>query len=150
MSTTKPIPFHIELRRLFRGGESREDSLKLGVVGVEKPAAFIIASDLYSRPRIVQHDSHGDLNLHDDLIDALAIHCFNLMASAISDGDGESGWWTIPDISTFIRIHFSYKEAAEITTELARHASDGPPVTSVCMVVNDDDALDAVPFPLPI
>ncbi len=139
-STTLPakIPFHIEMRRLYRGGEWLEHELSFGVVGVEKPASVIVASDNYADPVITERLGRGGLELADPIVDALAVKCFRLMSGKIIEHDGDSGWWTIADVRCWVRHGFSCDDAGRILKELSRHVQPGMSVRSSCLVADDD------------
>ncbi len=132
------IPFHIEMRRLYRGGERLEHELSFGVVGVEKPASVIVASDNYADPVITERIGRGGLELGDRVLDALAVKCFRLMSGKIIEHDGDSGWWTIADVSRWVQHGFSRADAAQILKELSRHVQPGMTVRSTCLVADDD------------
>ncbi len=132
------IPFHIEMRPLYRGGERLEHELSFGVVGIDKPASVIVASDNYADPAITERLGRGGLELADSVVDALAVKCFRLMSGMIIDYDGESGWWTIADVSRWVRHAFSRVDAEQILKELSRHVTPGMTVRSTCLVADDD------------
>jgi hypothetical protein len=132
------IPFHIEMRRLYRGGDRVEHELSFGVVGVEKPASVIVASDNYADPVITERCGRGGLELSDRVVDTLAVKCFRLMSGLIIEHDGDSGWWTIADVSRWVRHGFSGADAEQILKELSRHVQPGMTVRSTCLVADDD------------
>ncbi len=132
------IPFHIEMRRLYRGGECLEHELSFGVVGVEKPASVVVASDNYADPVITERLGRGGLELADRVLDALAVRSFRLMSGKIIEHDGDSGWWTIADVSRWVRHGFSRDDAGRILKELSRHVQPGMTVRSTCLVADDD------------
>ncbi len=132
------IPFHIEMRRLYRGGDRLDHELSFGVVGVEKPASVIVVSDNYSDPVITERRGRGGLELGDRDVDALAVKCFRLMSGKIIEHDGDSGWWTIADVSRWVRHGFSRPDAEQILKELSRHVQPGMTVRSSCLVADDD------------
>ena len=132
------IPFHIEMRRLYRGGERLEHELSFGVAGVEKPASVIVASDNYADPVISERLGRGGLELTDRVVDALAVKCFCLMSGVIIEHDGDSGWWTIADVSRWVRHGISPVDAEQILKELSRHVQPGLTVRSTCLVADDD------------
>jgi hypothetical protein len=140
MATDSPIPFHIEVRRLY-GSEQRDDiiehELGFGVVGIDRPTRMVITSDFYRSPVITEHRDRGQLELPDHLVDSMAIKCFKLMVSEIVSRDGESGWWTMRDVSRWIRRQFA-ENGEQILTELSRHVTPGWEVRDVCLVADDD------------
>ncbi len=138
MKTSTTIPFHIEMCRLYRGSERLEHELSFGVVGIEKPASVIVASDNYGDPVITERLGRGGLELADRVLDALAVKCFRLMSGLISEQDGDSGWWTIADVSRWVRHEFSGADAEQILKELSRHVQPGLTVRSTCLVADDD------------
>ena len=131
------IQFHIEMRRLYRG-ERLEHELSFGVVGVERPASVIVTSDNYADPVINERLGRGGLELADSVVDALAVKCFHLMSGKIIEHDGDSGWWTIADVSRWVRHGFSRVDAEQILKELSRHVQPGLAVCSTCFVADDD------------
>ena len=132
------VPFHVEMRRLYRDPDTFHHELSFGVVGVEEPAVVILASDCYREPVIVERLGRGGLELRDRLIDSLAIHCFRLLSDLIIDHGGESGWWTLPDATTWVRQGFPQADAEKILLELSRHVEPGFTVRSACLVADDD------------
>ncbi len=132
------IPFHIDMRRLCRGSGRLEHELSFGVVGVEKPASVIVASENYADPVITERLGRGGLELADRVVDALAVKCFRLMSGLIVGQDGDSGWWTIADVSRWVRHEFSRADAEQILKELSRHVTPGMTVRSTCLVADDD------------
>ena len=138
MTTPNIISFHIEMRRLYRGHDQLEHELKFGVIGVEKPAAVLIASDGYENPVIIERLSRGGLELPLPLIDALAVSCFRLLGGLIVERGGESGWWTLRDVGPLIRLTCAECDAERILNELALQVRPGPEVRSVCLVADDD------------
>ncbi len=72
------------------------------------------------------------------MIDGLTLACFRLMSGVIIEQGGDSGWWTIPDISDFIRNQFPPADAERITRELSRHVQPELIVRNVCLVADDD------------
>jgi hypothetical protein len=138
LSTPATIPLHIEQRRLYRDDDLLHHEVSFGVVGVEKPAAVVIASELYESPVIIERRSRGVLDLPDRLIDDLAVAFFRLMSGVIIEHGGESGWWTLPDVGDFIRSHFAPADAEQIARELSRHVQPGWIVRNTCLVADDD------------
>ncbi len=138
VSNTVSIPFHIEQRRLYRGSDLNEHELGFGVVGVEKPARVVIASSNYRDAVIIERLGRGVLELPDHLIDALAIRSYKLMSGEIVAQDGDSGWWTISDVSRWVRHGFPKADAEQILKELSRHVQPGMTVRSTCPVADDD------------
>ena len=135
----KPIPLHIEMRRASADdGDHVEHDLTFGIVGADEPAAVSVLSERYLCPVIVARDSHGGLRLCDQSFDTLALTCFRLMAGLLLQEDGESGWWTIADVTKLIRKAFRKSEATEVIRELFRHVNDGPRVRDVCLVADDN------------
>lgn len=132
------IPFHIEQRRLYRGGDAIHHEISFGVVGVEKPATVVIASDNYRSPVILERLGRGGCELPDQLIDDLAVKCFKLMSDLIIEQGGESGWWTHADISPWVRHQFGQEGGERILNELARQVQPGTKVRSTCLVADDD------------
>lgn len=132
------IPFHIEMRRLYREGDNYQHDLAFGVVGIDEPARVVVISDAYADPQITERLAKGVLDLPDTLIDALAIKCFLLMADLIVDQGGESGWWTIPDITTFVRKQFTVDDCDRIVGALNRLAPSDVTVNNVCLVADND------------
>ena len=135
---TAPIPFHIELRKLYRHAERDEHELKFGVVGVDKPAAVIVSSDRFDHPEIIERRGNGDIAIDAFLFDAFALKCYRLMAGEIIDLDGDSGRWSIPDLSTFIQKQFAEGEAERLIKRLSRQVTEGLTVANVCTVADDD------------
>jgi hypothetical protein len=138
MTATQAIPFRIELRHLYRGAMETEHALKFGVVGAAEPAVVIIASDLYRYPHIVEHIAGGQIELSDELFCALACKCFTLIASAIIEQSGESGWWNLSDISRFIHKQFRPEEARTVIDALSAHVQEGLTVQDTYLVADDD------------
>ena len=132
------VPFHIEQRRLYRGGDLLHHEVGFGVVGVAEPTSVVVASDSYRDPVIVERLDRGSVELPDDLLDALAIRCFKLMSGEIIEQGGESGWWTLADVSHLVRRTFPQADAERILRELSRHAQPGLTVRSTCLVADDD------------
>ena len=138
MTAGTGIPFHIQMRRLYRGGEGWEHELSFGPVGVVEPAIVVIASNGYDEPAIAERLGRGVLELPDRLVDALAIQCYRLMSFAIIEQNGESGWWTLANASPWLRREFVPADAERILKELSRHVTPGVTVRSVCRVADDD------------
>ena len=132
------IPFHIEIRHLYRNRDQVEHELKFRVVGVEKPAAVLIASEDHENPVVIERLSRGGLELPLRLIDAFAISCFRLLGGLIVEQGGESGWWTLRDARAWVRQTFAEGDAERILNELALHVRPGLEVRSVCLVADDD------------
>jgi len=135
-STT--IPFYIEMRHLYRGGDRTEHELSFGPIGVAEPTVVVVSSDLYVDPTIDERIKRGVLGLSDRLLDLMAIRCFRLMASLIIEHGGDSGWWKVADISAWIRRAFQSDDAEQILHEFVRHVPSGLRVKSVCLVADDD------------
>jgi hypothetical protein len=146
--TNSQIPFHVELRRLPHDGDRARHRLRFGVVGVDQPASVIFENDLFTDPVIIERESDGGIELPDLYFDILAKKSFNLMAGLIAEQDGESGWWTIRDVTSAIQHGIDSADAGQIIQSLiARISAKHSVEKSVCMVVDDDAALDAVPVP---
>ncbi|HEX8339993.1 MAG TPA: hypothetical protein VF624_03705 [Tepidisphaeraceae bacterium] len=138
MTATKTIPFRIELRRLYRGSDDLEHDLQFGVVGTDEPVHLVIASDLWDRPHIIERHSRGGLELCDRLVDRLAIKCFKLMASTIIDQGGDSGWWTIADVTGFVSGQLNVSDGDQVLTALSRQVREGFAVEDVSLVADED------------
>ena len=137
--TIDKIPFHIEMRCLYRPGDRFNHEVKFGVVGVSEPTTVVISSDYYGKPiTIEERIQRGVVDLPSRLLDLLAIKCFRLMASAIIEHGGESGWWTLADISLWVRRGCESADAEQILRELSRHTSPEWIVRSTCLVADDD------------
>ena len=133
------IPLHIEIRpRGCRDGNQVEHELHFGVVGANNPATVNVVSEGYLRPIISARGSRGGLRLRDELFDALALKCFRLMAGLLLDEGGKSGWWTIADVTNYIRKQFAKSEATEVLRELSRYVKDRQSVQDVCLVADDN------------
>lgn len=114
-----------------------EHDLGFGVIGIDRPTRLIITSDFYSTPVITEYRDRGQLNLPEHLMDALALKCFKLMSYEICSRDGESGWWTMRDVSPWIRHQFP-QNGEQILAELSHHVTPGWEVRDVCLVADDD------------
>jgi hypothetical protein len=132
------IPFHIEARHLYRNSDLTEHEVGFGVVGVEKPARVVIASDVYRNPKVIERLSRGGFEFPQRLIDALAIKCFKRMAGMIREQGGDSGWCTVSDISGWVRSQFDHPDDEQILNELSLHVIPGVMAENVCLVADDD------------
>lgn len=133
------ISLHIVMRiNGPRDNGQVEHELHFGVVGADNPATVNVVSEGYLRPIISARGSRGGLRLRDELFDAFALKCFRLMAGLLLDEGGKSGWWTIPDVTNFVRNQFAISEAMEVLRELSRHVKEGQIVRNVCLVADDD------------
>jgi hypothetical protein len=133
------IPFHVEIR--FRGRRDNdlgEHELEFAVLGASERAAVIVASDMYQQPIVVSRVSRGGLKLDDALFDSIALKCFKLMASVLSEHDGSSGSWRIPDVTNLIRNQMTESEADAVLNELIPHVGSSMPVDSICVVADDN------------
>lgn len=133
----------ISLHIVMRISGPREDGqveheLHFGVVGADNPATVNVVSEGYLRPIISARGSRGGLRLRDELFDALALKCFRLMAGLLLDEGGKSGWWTIADVTKFIRNQFANSEATEVLRELSRYVKDRQSEQDVCLVADDN------------
>jgi len=126
------------MRRLYRATERYEHEVKFGVVGVDRPAAVVVEHDLLSDPEIAERNGRGGLDLPDNLFDDLAIKCFELMGEQIYTEGGDSGWWSIPDITKWITNQFPAAEAQHLLAELSRHVTPSLEVRGACLVADDD------------
>jgi len=132
------IPFHVEMRRLYRNNAALHHQVSFGVVGVDKPAAVVVASRGFQSPVIVERVGRGGLRLPDRLIESLAMHCYSLLSELIIDHGGESGWRTFANARTWVRQGFSPADAKLILMELSRHVRPELTVRSACLVADDD------------
>jgi hypothetical protein len=133
-----PVPFHIEIRRLYDHDDGITNEVGFGVVGVDQPTVVNIVNDEDSDPRIVARLSRGNLELPDSLLDLLAINCFWLLHGMIVEQDGQSGWWTLSDATQWIRKTLPVVDADQILNELSRHVKSVTKVQSTCLVADDD------------
>src|SRR5262249_13792581 len=125
-----PISFHIEARRRYVVRDVREHEISFGVVGVDKPAITVITHEGGREVKIVDRVERGTLDLPDALLDSLAINCFCLIYDMIVEHDGQSGWWTVSDITPLIRKTIPEPGADRVLKELSRHVKPGMKVQS--------------------
>lgn len=134
------VPFYVRLVRRDQVEDRLRHSLEFGVLGVTKPAAVIIGSDLYRSPAVEERLDRGGIDLSDRLMDALAIGCFRVIAGYVIDGDGQCGTWTAADITRWLRRHFVADDAEQIVKALSLLVTPGM-VVQDCVVVGDDDVV---------
>ncbi len=134
------VPFHVRLVCRERIDDRLRHCLEFGVVGATKPAAVIIGSDFYRSPIVEERLDRAGIDLPDQLMDALAIGCFRLLAAYVIDCDGECGTWTSEDVTRWLRRLFSPDDADQIVKALSPHVTRGLVVEN-CVVVGDDDVV---------
>jgi hypothetical protein len=105
---------------------------------VDEPAAVIVSSDRFDSPEIIERLDDGGIAVDASLFDAFALKCYRLMAGEIIDLDGDSGRWSIPDLSAFIQKQFTEGEAERLIELLSRQVTEGLTVANVCTVADDD------------